>query len=154
MPKFSATGDSDMNILNLRFPVAVVLLAMSAVSGAAEIRHTAHLWFCENERQAHGLCRTSHSSCGWDCTSLDFKCAVDRRSVTLKSVAWHRSAVGDEGRYSSVLDVPLYGSGSITYCASNTSKYRNIMGTVLLGQSTVEDCLGYSAYRSTGGEEP
>ena len=143
-----------MKTLHKGFPVAIVLLAMSAASGAAEIRHTAYLWFCENERQAHGLCRTTHSSCGWDCRSLDFECAVDRQSVTLKSVRRHVSALEDVGHYSTVLDAPLYGSATITYCASNTSKYRNIMGTVLLGQSSQEQCRLYTAYRPSGGEEP
>ena len=143
-----------MKTLNMRFALAIVLLAMSAVSGAAEIRHTAYLWFCENERQAHGLCRTSHASCGWDCRSLDFECAVDRQSVTLKSVTRHVAALEDVGNYSTVLDVPLYGSATVTYCASNTSKYRNILGTVLLGQSSKEYCRLYTAYRPSGGEEP
>lgn len=143
-----------MKTIKLHFPVALGLLVMSATSGAVEISHTAHLWFCEHERQAHGLCRTSHSSCGWDCRSLDFDCSVQRQSRTLAREVLAYDPVAAEGRYSAVVNAPLYGSGSISYCASNRSKYRNVLGTVVLGQKSREDCEVYAAYRSTGGEEP
>lgn len=143
-----------MKTLKLLFPAALGLCLLSATSGAVEIRHTAHLWFCENERQAHGLCRTSHSSCAWDCQSLNFDCSVQRQSRTLGRHVVVHDDVASEGRYSTVVNVPLYGSGTISYCARNSSKYRNLLGTVVLGQPSQEDCKVYAAYRSTGGEEP
>lgn len=61
--------------------------------------------------------------------------------------------VGRNGKFRSVLDVVLYGTGTINYCTRNKSKYVNWLGQELLGQGTSTDCREYSRSAVSGGEE-
>ncbi len=138
----------------IRYLLTLMLIGIAAPGSASEITHIAYTWLCEDERQAHGRCMTSHANCGTDCSSLDFACDVVRNSSVLGKQEMVIPAVGSHGVFQSqTLDVPLYGSGTVSYCTRNRSKYRNWLNTIVIGQGVGTYCRVYSSTGS-GGEEP
>jgi hypothetical protein len=131
--------------------MAGIVIAPSALAG--EVSHTSYTWFCVNKGQAHGMCTSRHSDCGFDCTSLNKACSVDRAGRLMVEEEETTRDVGTSGTFRTVIDVSLYGTGSIEYCTRNKSKYANWFGTEFFGQGTSTDCREYSRSVTQGGEE-
>ena len=140
-----------MKTFRILIYVAGIVIASSA--GAAEVSHTSYTWFCENEQQAHGRCTSQHSDCGFDCTSLNKVCSVDRKGRLMVEKKGKVRGVGDNGRFTTLIDVALWGTSTVDYCTRNKSKYVNLFGTAFFGQGTSTNCREYSRSASQGGEE-
>lgn len=136
-----------------RILVCVAGIAIAPAAAASEISHTSYTWFCPAERLAHGMCRSQHTDCGTDCVSLNKVCSVDRAGRLMRKEESTVKDVGTSGIFKSVVDVALYGTGTINYCTRNKSKYANWAGAKLLWQGTSTYCREYSRSATHGGEE-
>lgn len=136
-----------------RILVCLAGVATAPMAVASEISHTSYTWFCTAERQAHGMCTSRHTACGGDCISLNKVCSVDRAGRLMRKEESTVKDVGTSGTFRSVVDVALWGTGTINYCTRNKSKYANWAGTELLWQGTSTYCREYSRSTTQGGEE-
>ena len=140
-----------MRTLKLLLCLAGTTIAPVAVAG--EISHTAYTWFCQAERRAHGICRSSHTDCGKDCVTLNKVCSIDRNGRLMREDRDTIRDVGTNGSFEGIVHVPLYGTGTIRYCTRNKSKYANWLGTEPFFQGTSTNCREYSRAVFKGEEE-
>ena len=146
-------GEEDSDMRRSGIPVCLAGITVASAALAAEISHTSYTWFCHADRLAHGMCTTRHTDCGKDCVSLNKVCSVDREGRLMREDRNTVNDVGTSGTFRSVVDVALYGTGSINYCTRNKSKYANWAGKELLFQGTSTYCREYSRAAARGDEE-
>ena len=125
---------------------AAMAVLASAPGQAVETSHTVKASLCPLFNEVHATCRTTHRKCNAiDCGSLTFDCRLEQDGRTLASEARVFAELQSDGRFRSHLNARLAQGASVWYCGINASRYRNWLGSTLIGQSTGQDCVNWNA---------